>query len=134
MRAVWPEPSPADRSPVEEQISNYSDGDNSFHFASDFGGYWAGSSVCPVHTNSNVVVLYRARHWSMKIIRLVQPPSAGLNGKSFLSYTIRFAVNLEGDYGKSRERASGTSQGAQPSTVARGKVGSGNFGDRVVKR
>ena len=30
-------------------------------------------------------------------------------GLVILSYTIRVAVNLEGDYGKSRERASGAS-------------------------
>jgi hypothetical protein len=42
------------------------------------------------------------------------------------------AVNLEGDYGKSNQRAPAASRRAQAGTVARGEVGSGNFGDRVA--
>jgi hypothetical protein len=44
------------------------------------------------------------------------------------------AVNLEGDYGKSNQCASAASCGAARSAVARGEVGSGNFGDRVLER
>jgi hypothetical protein len=49
-------------------------------------------------------------------------------GLFILSYTIRVAVNLEGDYGKSRERASGASYRAQAGAVARREAGSSNFG------
>jgi len=44
------------------------------------------------------------------------------------------ALNLEGDYGKSRERASAASCGAGSSAVAVGEIRSSNFGHRVVKR
>ena len=51
-----------------------------------------------------------------------------------LSYTIRIAVNLEGDYGKSNQCASAASCGAARSAVARGEVGSSNYSDRVFER
>jgi hypothetical protein len=53
---------------------------------------------------------------------------------SHLSYTIKIAVNLEGDYGKPRKCAPATTGGAAKSAVACGKVGSSDFGHRVVKR
>jgi hypothetical protein len=56
------------------------------------------------------------------------------DGKSLLSYTMKPAVNLEGDYGKSRECASAASCGAATGTVATGEIRSSNFGHRVVKR
>src|SRR5580692_1299715 len=49
-----------------------------------------------------------------------------------LSYTIRVAVNLEGDYGKSRECASAASCGAARSAVARREVRPSDFSDRVA--
>jgi hypothetical protein len=50
-----------------------------------------------------------------------------------LSYTIRVAVNLEGDYGKSNRCASAASCGAARSAVARGEVKASDFRDRVAK-
>ena len=50
-----------------------------------------------------------------------------------LSYTIRVAVNLEGDYGKSNQCASAASFGAARSEVARGEVRTSDFRDRVAR-
>ena len=50
-----------------------------------------------------------------------------------LSYTIRVAVHLEGDYGKSNQCASAASCGAARSAVARGEVRPSDFRDRVAK-
>ena len=54
-------------------------------------------------------------------------------GLVILSYTIRVAVNLEGDYGKSRKCASAASCGAARSAVARREVRPSDFRDRVAK-
>src|SRR3984885_9672392 len=53
-------------------------------------------------------------------------------GLVILSYTIRVAVNLEGDYGKSRKCASTASCGAASSAVARREVRPSDFSDRVA--
>jgi len=53
-------------------------------------------------------------------------------GLVILSYTIRVAVNLEGDYGKSRKYASAASCGAARSAVARREVRPSDFSDRVA--
>jgi len=50
-----------------------------------------------------------------------------------LSYTIRVAVNLEGDYGKSNQCSSAASCGAARSAVARGEVRPSDFRDRIAK-
>jgi hypothetical protein len=50
-----------------------------------------------------------------------------------LSYTIRVAVNLEGDYGKSNQCASAASCGAARSAVAPREVRPSDFRDRVAK-
>ena len=55
-------------------------------------------------------------------------------GLVILSYTIRVAVNLEGDYGKSRKCASTASCGAARSAVARREVRPSDFSDRVATR
>jgi len=51
----------------------------------------------------------------------------------YLSYTIRVAVNLEGDYGKSNQCASAASCGAARSAVARREVRPSDFRDRIAK-
>ena len=50
-----------------------------------------------------------------------------------LSYTIRVAVNLEGEYGKSNQCASAASCGAARSAVARREVRPSDFRDRIAK-
>ena len=50
-----------------------------------------------------------------------------------LSYTIRVAVNLEGDYGKSNQCSSAASCRAARSAVARREVRPSDFRDRVAK-
>jgi hypothetical protein len=53
-------------------------------------------------------------------------------GLVILIHTIRAAVNLEGDYGKSRKCASAASCGAARNAVARREVRPSDFSDRVA--